>query len=181
MIYRFKLVSDEVSNFAREIEIDSEASFLDLRNIILDSVGYTKDDMNSFYVCEDDWSRHEEITLEDMGSSSDHDIWIMAETPLSELLEEEGQRLMFVFDYLTERAFFLELKECRYGENLDKPCVITAKGDAPRQIIEMEVFEEKINKAAKALQQEDMDADFYGDSQYDDDELPEGFDDESSF
>lgn len=50
MVYRFKLVSDEASNFAREIEIDAESSFLLLRNAILDSVGYTKDDMDSFFL-----------------------------------------------------------------------------------------------------------------------------------
>ena len=48
MVYRFKLVSDEVDNFSREIEIDSEASFLQLRNAILDSVGYSKDELDSF-------------------------------------------------------------------------------------------------------------------------------------
>ena len=95
MVYKFKLVSDEVSNFAREIEIDSESSFLQLRNVILDSVGYTKDELDSFFICDDDWSRNEEITLEDMGSSSDQDVWLMDDTPLSEFLEDEGQKLMF--------------------------------------------------------------------------------------
>ncbi|MDE5957777.1 MAG: hypothetical protein K2G78_05660, partial [Muribaculaceae bacterium] len=90
MVYKFKLVSDEVSNFAREIEIDSESSFLQLRNVILDSVDYTKDELDSFFICDDDWSRNEEITLEDMGSSSDQDVWLMADTPLSEFLEDEG-------------------------------------------------------------------------------------------
>ena len=52
MVYRFKLVSDEATNFAREIEIDSDSTFLHLRNAILDSVDYSKK-MNlipSFYV-----------------------------------------------------------------------------------------------------------------------------------
>ena len=44
------MVSDEVENFCREIEIDADANFLILRNAILDSVGYTKDEMNSFFL-----------------------------------------------------------------------------------------------------------------------------------
>ena len=32
MIYTFRLVSDEVDNFMREIKIDADASFLILRN-----------------------------------------------------------------------------------------------------------------------------------------------------
>ena len=45
MVFRFLLLSDEVDDFKREIQIDSEATFLDLHNAILDSVGYTKDQM----------------------------------------------------------------------------------------------------------------------------------------
>ena len=121
MVYRFKIVSDEVDNFRREIEIDSDANFLELRNAILDSVGYTKDEMNSFFLCDDGWQKCEEITLEDMGSSSDEDIWIMEDTHINELVEEEGQRLIFVFDYLTERSFFMELKSIITGKTIMDP------------------------------------------------------------
>ena len=59
MVYKFKLVSDEVSNFSREIEIDANSSFLQLRNAILDSVDYSKDDIDSFFLCDDEWQREE--------------------------------------------------------------------------------------------------------------------------
>ena len=36
-----------------------------------------------------------------MGKDSDEDTWIMASTKLSDLIEDEGQRLVFVFDYMT--------------------------------------------------------------------------------
>ncbi|MBD5289484.1 MAG: hypothetical protein HDS26_02220 [Bacteroides sp.] len=180
MIYRFKLVSDEVSNFSREIEIDSESSFLDLRNVILDSVDYSKDELDSFFLCDDDWERQEEITLEDMGSSSDQDIWLMDTTPLSELIEDEGQKLAFVFDYMTERSFFMELKAMIPGRHLKEPICTIKRGKAPAQIIDINEFEQKIEKAAAAeaakLKESDMDADFFGDAEFNEDELPEGFD-----
>ena len=99
MVYRFKLVSDEVSNFSREIEIDSQNTFLQLRNVILESVDYTKDELDSFFLCNDDWEREEEITLEDMGNLAiDQDWWLMESTPIGELVEDEVQKLAFVFD-----------------------------------------------------------------------------------
>lgn len=178
MVYKFKLVSDEVSNFSREIEIDAGASFLELRNVILDSVGYTRDELDSFFICDDDWTRHEEITLEEMDSSSDQDIWLMDDTILNDMLEDEGQKLMFVFDYLTERSFFMELKEIVPGHNLKEPVCTLMKGKAPEQHVSLEEFETKIDQAAAAIK-EDMDMDFYGDEQFDEDELPEGFDEMS--
>ncbi len=175
MVYRFKLVSDEVSNFSREIEIDASSTFLQLRNVILDSVGYTRDELDSFFICDDDWSCNEEVTLEDMGSSSDQDIWIMDETPICDLVEDEGQKLMFMFDYMTERSFFMELKETIPGRNLKEPICTVSKGKAPKQTVNLEEFEVKIDKAATAAK-DDLDIEFYGDTEFNEDELPEGFD-----
>lgn len=168
MVYKFKLVSDEVSNFAREIEIDSESSFLQLRNVILDSVDYTKDELDSFFICDDDWTRNEEITLEDMGSSSDQDVWLMDDTPLSEFLEDEGQKLMFMFDYLTERSFFMELKEIIPGGTLLDPICTLKRGKAPKQQSELDV---DLTNITTSPDKEELDVDFYGDSEFNDDEI----------
>lgn len=179
MIYRFKLVSDEVSNFSREIEIDSESSFLKLRDAILDSVGYPKQDLDSFFTCDERWNPDKEIAYVDMGTSSDQDIWLMENTRLSELLEDEGQRLVFMFDYLTERCFFMELKEVVPGKYLDEPVCVSKKGNAPSPTVDIDEFTENIERESRkvaAADADDLDSDFYGDSQYDDDELGDGFD-----
>lgn len=177
MVYKFKLVSDEVSNFAREIEIDSESTFLQLRNVILESVGFSKDELDSFFLCDEDWTRQEEITLEDMGSSSDQDIWLMEETPIGELVEEEGQKLIFVFDYVTERSFFMELKEMVPGRSLVEPLCTLKKGKAPVQFVDMDEFEVKVDNALANSLKDDIDIDFYGDTDYNDDELADFNDD----
>lgn len=177
MVYRFKLVSDEVSNFSREYEIDSNATFLQLRNVILDSVDYSKEDFDSFFLCDDDWQKHEEITLEDMGSSSDQDIWVMGDTPLSELIEEDGQKLIFVFDYMTERSFFMEMKESFPGRNLSDPICILKVGKAPKQTIDLDEFDAKIDQNVSAqLPSDDLDLDIYDDNQYNEEDIADGFD-----
>ena len=101
MVYRFTIISDEVDDFIREIQIDSEATFFEFHEAILKSAGYKDDQMTSFFLCDDGWEKEQEITLEDMGTSSDEDCYIMRETPLSELVEDEKQRLIYVFDPLT--------------------------------------------------------------------------------
>ena len=67
MIYRFLILSDEVDNFSREITIDSEATFLDLQNVILDSVNYTKDQITSFFICDEDWGKKDGDLLDRNG------------------------------------------------------------------------------------------------------------------
>ncbi|MCH5217163.1 MAG: hypothetical protein J1F07_01195 [Muribaculaceae bacterium] len=169
MVYRFKLVSDEKDNFSREIEIDSEANFLQLRNAILDSVGYSKDELDSFFLCDDEWQKEEEITLEDMDTSSDKDTWLMETTPLYEMIEEEGQKLIFVFDYMTERSFFMEMKEAIPGRNLAEPICTLKQGTAPAQHVDIQEFERAIDdKMAKEF---DLTDDFYDDGQYNEEDV----------
>ncbi|MCD7935537.1 MAG: hypothetical protein LUG98_01610 [Tannerellaceae bacterium] len=170
MVFRFLVISDEVDDFLREIKIDAEATFLDLQNAILDSVGYTKDQMTSFFICDDDWSKKTEITLVDMDKSSEEDSYIMEDTRLEELLEDEEQKLLFVFDYMTERSFFMELREIIPGQYLETAKCTKAKGDPPAQVFSFDELDTKIT--ANDL----LDEDFYGDTEFDLDELDkEGF------
>lgn len=176
MVYKFRIVSDEVDNFKREIDIDADATFLTLRNAICDSVGYDKNQMNSFFLCEDGWEKDKEITLEDMGSDSSEDVYLMEDTILSDFIEDEGQRMIFVFDYMTERSFFIELKNTYPGRTLQDPICSLAMGQAPAQFVDLDAFEAKIDqKAAAAVA--DLDEDFYGSDEFNADEFDaEGFD-----
>ena len=176
MIFNFRLVSDEVDNFKREIEIDADDTFLDLRNAICDAVQYDRSEMCSFFLCDDSWEKEKEITLEDMGTDSDEDTYLMDECILSDYLDDEGQKLMFVFDYMTDRAFFLQLKKIITGKSLKDPVCTLSMGKAPDQHIDMKRFEAEIDaKAAKQASLEDFGEDFDEDGYNEDEFDPEGF------
>lgn len=175
MVYKFRLVSDEVDNFRREIDIDADATFLTLRNAICDSVNYDKNQMSSFFLCEDGWEKDKEITLEDMGTDSSEDAYLMEDTVISDFIEDEGQRLIFVFDYMTERSFFIELKRTEPGKTLQDPICSLSMGTPPPQFVDLDEFEAKID--LKAATADDLDEDFYGSDEFNDDEFDaEGFD-----
>ena len=170
MVFRFIFISDEVDDFYREIQINSSATFLDFSNAILKSVGYPDDQMTSFFICEDNWEKREEITREEMNTSSEVDNWVMADTPLEELIEDEKQRLIYVFDPLTERCFFIELKEIITGKTLDGAICSASQGNPPKQTVDFDEF-------AKTTAGIDVDENFYGDEGFESDELDqEGFD-----
>lgn len=171
MVYKFRIISDESDGFIREIQIDSEASFYDLHEAIIKSVGYKDDQMTSFFTCDDNWEKEVEVTLEDMGNSSyEEDSYVMKETPLSELLEDEKQKLIYVFDPLTERVFFIELSEIITGKDLTDAICSRKEGMPPSQTID---FDEQLGSSS-AL---DLDENFYGDQEFDMEDFdPEGFD-----
>ncbi len=177
-IFNFRIVSDEVDNFKREIKIDADATFLDLKNAICDSVDYDKNQMSSFFICSGNWEKEKEVTMEDMGTDSAQDVYLMEDTVLSDMIDDEGQRIMFTFDYMTDRSFFMEMKELIPGKNLKDPVCSLSLGKAPSQNVDLAEFEAQTDAKAKAAAvNEDMDEEFYGSDSYNDDEFDiAGFD-----
>ncbi|UVV75530.1 plasmid pRiA4b ORF-3 family protein [Bacteroides fragilis] len=170
MIYRFTIISDEVDDFVREIQIDSEATFFDLHEAILKAANYTNDQMTSFFICDDDWEKEKEITLEEMDNNPEMDSWIMKETRLNELIEDEKQKLLYVFDYMTERCFFIELSEIITGKEIKGAKCTKKSGEAPKQTVD---FEEMAAGGGSL----DLDENFYGDQDFDMEDFDaEGFD-----
>ena len=172
MIFNFRIVSDGAANFKREIKIDAQATFLDLKNAICDSVGYDKTMMDSFFICDDNWEKRKEITYEDMD-------WLMDDAVLEDFIDDEGQKLLFVFDYMTDRAMFMEMKEIEPGKTLKDPVCTLALGQAPPQTVDMADFDRQMDaKAAKAATDLDDFDDFTPDDEgFDPDELAaEGYD-----
>ena len=174
MVYKFRLLSDEVENFRRDIEIDSDATFIDLHNAILESVNYPDDQMTSFFICNDRWIKEIEITREDMGRMSEEENYVMNETVIGDIIEDEKQKLMFVFDRLGDRAFYMELSKIEFGKDIDTAVCTRSVGDAPAQTLD---FEELLSKTPAVTESEDFNEDFYGSEGYNDDDLdPEGYD-----
>ena len=108
-------------------------------------------------------------------SASDVDQWLMENTPISELIEDEGQKLVFEFDYLTQRSFFLELKEMIPSRNLVEPLCTMKRGKAPKQTVDMEEFDRKIDAKAASVIEDIDEIDSFPSESFNDEDL-EGFD-----
>ena len=179
MVYKFTILSDEVDNFVRVITIDSEATFFDLHDAILESVNYEKNQMTTFFMCSDSWEKGQEVTLVEMESSSEYDNLVMEDTKLEELLVDEHQKLLYVFDMMSDRVFFMELTDIIPRKNLEKAVCVSSEGDAPTQIL----ADDGLTVVPKAS----LDENFYGDEDFELDELDEegfgemNFDDSSLF
>ena len=178
MVYRFTFISDEDDAFVRIIDVDSEATFFDLHKAIQKSVNFNDEQITSFFLCNDNWEKGQEITLIEMDSSSEYDNLVMDSTRIEEIISEESQKIFYVFDPLFERGFYGELTEIIIGKTLAQPQCVQAEGDAPVQMMEVDVL-------AGMDKTSGFDADFYGDSDYDVDELDEegfgGMEDFESF
>ncbi len=144
MIIYLRLLSNEVDNFVSEIAIDDSLSFADLHTCIQTTLNYDASQMASFFTTDEEWNKETEITLFDMTEGEAGDIKVMQDTLLSDLLYDQGQRMLYIFDFFSERAFFIEVTQIAKGQ-LDKPNCYRQEGDIPAQIM-IGNFNEDISK-----------------------------------
>ncbi|MBP5628272.1 MAG: hypothetical protein J6X27_00310 [Bacteroidaceae bacterium] len=174
MLYKIALICDEVADFFREITIDADATFLDLNNAILEACGYDDSQITSFFTCSDTWDKEQQIVREDMGTSAeDEDVYLMASTPLRDLLEDEEQKMIYIFDPANDRIFYLELTEIVTGKTMDKAECSMSRGKAPQQL---KGFDLDFNTLGGDSSDLDLDLDDFSTEGYNDDEFdPESF------
>lgn len=166
MIYRFRMLSDENDNFVRDFEVDAEASLLDLHEFLVEMLGYDPC-MASFFTADDRWERLREFTCMDMGmgdGATDSPV-PMDSVRLGEVLRHLRDRLIYVFDPFTQRAYYIELVEAKKAEEgMTYPRLQFEHSPAPDQ------YDPEASERSGSIFEEMMGeyGDFEGDDNYDD-------------
>ena len=125
MLLTITAVSTEVEDFAIELFIESDATFLDLHNLIRQTCGWGTGKPATFYVCDDRWRRRKTIPEK----SYEYDT--MDEVELGDCLEDEGQRLQYVFDPENRRGLLLEVTRISFNRHIDEPTCRRSAGTPP--------------------------------------------------
>ncbi len=103
------MLSDENDNFVRDFEVSHEMNLLELHNFIIASIGYD-DCMASFYTADEQWTPIQEFSLMDLGEEQFEGApMAMEKVTLAELVVSECNRLIYQFDMIADRAFYLEV------------------------------------------------------------------------
>ncbi len=143
MTLKLILFSQEVEDFVMEILIDEEAKFHKLHQLLLEECGYEERNGQCFLICDEDWHVNQHIHLTDDGSvGSDEDLYLMEKTAVNDFLEEEGQRIAYVFNPQKKRFFLMELTENIFGKPEQEPKITRKHGKAPAQDVEQTIGSE---------------------------------------
>lgn len=119
MIYKYRMLSESNDDFLREYEIKSSSRFLDFHLLIQDTVKFLGNELASFYICDSQWNPITQITLLDMVDEDPEkdlegydaqEILVMHKSLLMDFMEEPRQRLIYEYDFLKPKTFYIELK-----------------------------------------------------------------------
>lgn len=131
MVYKFRVILDAEEDVFRDIAILHDDLLEDLHNAIVNAFGFDGSEPASFYTCDNQWNQDEEISLFDTGDVAGEQK-IMSDYQLSELLDEQSTKIIYVYDFMNMWTFLVELaaiEEPQPGETY--PTVLFAHGEMP--------------------------------------------------
>lgn len=137
MVYKFRVILDAEEDVFRDIAIHDDDTLEDLHNAIVNAFGFDGMEIASFYTCDDKWNQDEEISLFDTGDVAGEQR-VMADYPLSSILDEDQTKIIYVYDFLNMWTFFVELAAVEDAEaGTSYPAVLFSHGemlaDAPEK------------------------------------------------
>ena len=129
MVYKFRVILDVEEDVFRDVAILSTETLEDLHNAIINSFGFDGSEVGSFYTCDDEWAQEEEIPLFETDTPGEK---TMKDFQLSEILDQEKTKIIYVYDFLNMWTFFVELAAIEDKEtDLTYPITLFAHGVVP--------------------------------------------------
>jgi len=125
MLLTITAVSPEVEDFVIELLIESDATFEDLHHLIRQTCEWGPSEPAIFYICDERWRRRKTIPEK----SYEYDT--MDEVELGDCLEDQGQRLQYLFDPDEGRGLLLEVSRIAFSRHIDEPICRRSHGTPP--------------------------------------------------
>ena len=114
-IYKFRMLSEDNDEFIRDFEIQAGQTFQDFHELITECVNLKGNELASFYICDQKWNKLLEITLIDMKDEAENkdldeeETYVMVNSLIRDFINEPHQRLLYEYDFLDPKVFFIEL------------------------------------------------------------------------
>lgn len=184
MIYKFKVLSEEDDKFFMDIELKSDQTFYEFHEFIQDELEYDRSHLATFFIANHNWQKKLEIPLIEMDNGSKSKIVTMDKALLKDYIIDAHQKLIYLFDFLNERSFFIELMETKQeSANMYYPVCTDFGGEIPLQ------FSKKSTKKSNIFEDENQDDDIFSikknkpviDEDFDEDFAHESFDKDIQF
>jgi hypothetical protein len=162
MIYKLRIILDTEQDVIREIAIKESDSLEDLHNATVNAFGFDGTEMASFYMTDDNWNQGAEIPLFDM--SENGDAVTMQHFVISDIMDTEKTKLIYVYDFFSLWSFFVELVDIVEDINeYELPALLFTLGvipdEAPEKEFKSEALDGNINENDSDIDIDEFDFD----------------------
>lgn len=153
LTYKLRIVADTEDDIFIDISINSNSSFLQLHNKIIEGFKLGGGEMASFYKSNQNWDKGEEITLMDMSFSEDESkkTMCMENTQLYHVLNKKEPKSLYLYDFLNMNIFYIDLVEVSENIQNSNPEILHTFGVYELKKVEEEssMYEENNSKQSE--------------------------------
>ena len=134
-ILKFRAYYEEDDSVYRDVAARHTQTFLHLNDIILKAYEFDNKHQSTFYRSNDQWQRGREISLAKYDKQYKAEPLLMAATILGTEMRDPNQKFVFVYDFVKNWSFLVELISVSKDEDLKKdyPVLIKSEGIGPSQ------------------------------------------------
>jgi hypothetical protein len=175
-VYRFRVIIEDNEDVYRDIDIKAAQTFAELQATIQEAFKFDNKHAASFFVSDDYWRKHLEITLrkEDLPLTPEEirlkvePKKLMSEAKIAKYIETPHQRFVYVYDENVQWNFLLEMMKITNEEPKAKyPLISKSIGNPPKQYKQLNIIKDEdpadallaaiMGKGKKADKKEDDD------------------------
>lgn len=151
-VYRFRVIIEDNDDVYRDIDIKAAQTFEEFHNTIQEAFKFDNKHAASFFVSDDYWRKHLEITLRKQDLAlTDEEIRLkvepkklMSEAKIAKYIETPHQRFVYVFDENVQWTFLLEMMKITAEEAKAKyPLISKSIGTAPKQYKQLNIIKDE--------------------------------------
>lgn len=164
IVFKYRMLSDESDHFVRDFEVYPDMTLTEFHSFVCRALGY-EECMVSIFKSDAEWRPVEEFSQIDMGDDIPDAPRCMDDVRLMEVNNDLHDRLIYTFDMLNDRSYYLELIDMqRPAPDLSYPRVAFEHAPAPDQ------YDPEATEQSGSIFEEMMDefSEFDGDDRYDD-------------
>jgi len=146
LVYRFRLISEEIDNFSRDYDVLPGQTFLDFHSVIMESMDLTQCERASFFMTDKKYKKDKEISLktekrqvrkydDDLDEVINQTITppLMRKAKLKEFIEDPHQKMIYEFHGKDFHTFYLELfKIIQADHTFSYPRCVKRTGELPK-------------------------------------------------
>ncbi len=128
-VFKIRVLLDDKEVIYRDILVVASDSLESLHYAILDAFDLSNSEPASFYISNNQWEKLEEIPIVAFDETQQRQ---MSETAISDVLQEHNDKLIYIYDFLNEWYFFIELVDILpYNQTAAYPLLIDTFGESP--------------------------------------------------
>ncbi|WP_407266746.1 IS1096 element passenger TnpR family protein [Tenacibaculum maritimum] len=142
-MYKVRVILDTKEDVIRTFLINENVSLEKLHFAIINSFGFNGQEMASFYRADSEWNQGEEIPLFNMAEAGEG--VSMATETLSNALLKEGDKLIYVYDFLAMWTFYVEVIEISEAF-IEGAKTVLSVGKVPVKVPEKEFKADELEK-----------------------------------